>query len=303
MKFSKLHVDFRAGTYGNFLAYILNRFVFAVPGSDFSPFTSMGTSHLGLTNEEYSNNKVVFPCHYSFKYRLITQSGNSQEILNNDGVIRLRVSNVYPVFYNTHIRAGDTPLDIVELEYNTLDKLSSPKFHTIRDTVLQNFGKHENYNRCELRNLFYSTFLDEETELKKFNTWIPVDNQTHYFCIDSIYNYSEFVKELGKVSVFAGKRGWTFDHKTLYPIWNEFIELNQGYNSYLKCWDIINNMLANDNVDINCNLFEEAYINSYITQTFNIYDGTECFGNHYPGDTLQLHHQITNRVKEIRNDL
>jgi hypothetical protein len=314
-----LIVDFWAGSYGNFLSYVLNRFVFNVPNSDFNPFTSFGTSHLGKINSDYQDNKIVYASHYSFNAyldldnvdittrELILSSKETHQLIDDTitltsdtGVIRIVVDDFYPVFYNSLVRAGDTSIDVDNIEFNTLSKLEHFKFLTLKTTIIENLGKHIHYYRSDLRNIFYSSLYENVLGIDKYNKFLPIDNQIYHFNVGKIYDYISFIEELGKISMFVGKRGWDYKHNKLYPLWQEFIEKNQGHQSYKKCQRIIMHILAADDINFNCNILEEAYLNSFITKTFNIFDGMDCFDNQYPTNTKQLHDLIISKVKENR---
>ena len=309
MRFNRLHIDFYAGSYGNFLSYVLNRFIFEVAETNFSPFTALGTSHLGHNIDGYSKNKIVFVSHYSFKGIENIDEWKKQQLIDDiteitpdSGVIRICVDDYYAVFYNGLYRAADIPIDFDELEIDTFKKLKSAKFTGLKKSIVEDLGEHKNYNRSDLRNMFYSSFIDNDLGIDQYNKFDNITSPIFNFPVSSIYDYNKFVEQLGQISVFAGKRGWTYKHEDLYAIWQEFIQRNQGYESYKKCQMIIENILSASNTDIKCNIIEEAYINSFITRAFNLYNGIACFDdNVYPTNTSDIHNLIINQVRKNRD--
>jgi hypothetical protein len=223
-------------------------------------------------------------------------------ITPESGVIRIQVDDYYTILYNGLYRAADVTIDFDELEVDTLEKLNPKKFIYLKQSILNDLGEHKNYNRSDLRNMFYSSFIYDNLGVDQYNNFNQIDNPVYNFPVSTIYNYNKFVEQLGQISTFAGKQGWNYCHDELYPIWNEFIQRNQGYQSYKKCQQIIEHILNASNIDIKCNIIEEAYINSFITRTFNLYDGIACFDeNVYPTNTRDIHNLITNQVRKNRD--
>lgn len=283
MKFHRLQIDYYGGAHGNFLEYLVNRYVFGIESAKFYPFTEQGTSH--VKPQAYIEDRLCESGHYSYNFSL----GNL--IGNNDGIIRITIDKIYPALYNSLTRAGEINLDIDCLEVNTLAKLSEPKFAVIRQDLIDKLGVLDNYPRSEIRNLFYSAMREPKFGADNMQNWAPLSNDYCEFPISAFYNYIELVHYLGQVSLFAGRIGWNYD-SSLYDIWSEFINKNTGYQSYVKCQQIITNMLAGDNIPIECTVLEEAYINFYITDTFNLYSNIDCFTDNYPKTTQELYQAI-----------
>jgi hypothetical protein len=51
-----IKIDYYGGSYGNFLAYILNRYIFKIPSANFDPITDIGASHYKTT--EYQTKRI-----------------------------------------------------------------------------------------------------------------------------------------------------------------------------------------------------------------------------------------------------
>ena len=286
MKFDYVLIDFYGGTHGNFLEFVLNKYILEIESANFTPFTETGTSHIKTL--AYNEDKRFICNHYSF---------NDVEIpAGNNAVIQI-LSDKYSI-YNSVLRAGDVPLDIKNLEYNTLEKLTHKKNHPYAQDIVRQMGERVDYPRSRLRNIFYAKF-NEQKELKKLQNFKDHGLPTFEFPVSSLNDFNNFVNYIGKISIFVGKIGWEYK-VNLYDLWSQFINKNYGFHSFNKCNKIIKNILTATDSNFECDLIEEAYINSYITDAFNIHDDITFEMDIYPNNTKDIYYLIMDKIKKQR---
>lgn len=291
MKFDRVFIDYFSGSHGNFLEYLCNRYLFDIESARFNPFEKNGTSH--VKTPAYLEDRLAEANHYSY-HNLPMQS------TPQSAVVRIVIDLFYPVVYNSIIRGGATSLDIEQLEFNTLDKLTEDKNKPYRIDIVEQFGIQQNYPRDRLRNLFYAKFNEPQFGIEPASVQRDFALPTFEIPLTAFYDYIKLNSYLGELSKFAGKIGWSYN-TDLYPLWSEFMSKNIGYQSYVKCQNIIEKILTNQDYTIECNLLEEAYINSYITSTFNIHSDIVCFNGLYPNNTQDIYNLIINQVRKQRD--
>jgi hypothetical protein len=149
---------------------------------------------------------------------------------------------------------------------------SLPKMKPFLDTLIQDHGIQELYPRKILRNYFYSMFDDPHCGLNMFNTWLPVDNY-HNFQFSSFFSFVDFFEALQKIAKFVNME---FQPSLeLIRLHTEFLSKNQGWQSHIKCSKIAEAIVKQENIELNLNIIEEAWISWKITQAFNLYN-LEC---------------------------
>jgi hypothetical protein len=294
MKYDRVYIDFYGGAHGHFLEYVVNRYLLNVASADFTPFVPSGASH--QTTPAYQEDRKAFSDHYS-PFNL-TIAGK------NNLIVQIHVDLFYPVLYNSILRAGDVSLDIDNLELDTLDKLCHKKHRPLKTTIISTLGEQKNYPRKALRNIFYSKFIEKKFGVEEINRFLDYKQDVYVFPFSAFYDYGQFVEQLGLLSTKLGKISWNYT-TDLSTLWQEFISMNQGYKSYIKCNSIIESIIKNQNKDFSCDLLEEAYINSYITKTFNLYSDIDCFEDKFINNTKEIYQAIVNQINYNRkaNDI
>lgn len=298
-----IHIDYTGGSYGNFLAYIINRYIYQLESANFYPFNKDGAAH--VTTADYIDKSLVTAKHYSHNLKYFSDPVNFSK---DDVLIRIYVDrpNIYHVFYNGVVRAGGFSLDIDHPEIDTIKKLEALRKdkkdnpHSLLklnyDHIIKEFGLRKNYPRSGLRNFYYATLREDEFGLDLMNNFINFDvRSTIYVQVQSFLSLNEFIKELTKIALVVNRR-FNYD-KSFIDMYNNFINKNEGWSSQIKCNKIINDILLGNSVDIKVNILEEAWINCNITQMFDIHEGIECFADNYPVNTKVIHDQIIERLK------
>lgn len=291
-----IQIDFYAGSYGNFLEYILNRYIFDIPSSKkFSPFNKLGSSH-NLLNKEYRDERKVSSGHYSFL-------PDSLELLHKENkVIQIIVDHesLYHVYYNSITRAGDQTIDLSNLEINTISKLDKAggKFDNLRNQITHDYTRLENYPRSAIRNYFYAALNESIYSLDKMNKFIDYDNTIIYKILASKFQTKlTFFKEFQKIAIATGcYRPIAYD-TSLIKMYDKFIDQNKGIQSMIKCSNILEHIISNSNYEFETNILEEALINTKLSELFHIYADIECFNDKYPTNTQDIYTQIINYIK------
>jgi hypothetical protein len=275
-------IDFFGGTHGHFLELVVNH---SIDGNVYdisqNQFTDDGACHL---KEESSDYVPITKCaHYSW---------NDHTFGERDYVIRIVPSqcDMFIAVTNSFLRAGDQKLDIDNLENNTRDKMARlSKLSKFLQTLSDNHGISDSYNRVTLRHYFESMFSDTTVGLEMFTNWTPANN-VHTFNFSDFFRIEQFYESLQKIAQFVNLEFRPSDH--LIKLHEQFLEKNQGWHSHQKCSKIIESIIKKQIVAIDLNIIEEAWISHRISQIFNLYD-LPCFRKEsFPPTTEEIIHHI-----------
>ena len=310
-----IRIDYWGGAYGNFLKYNINRYVYQINSANFDPFNSQGSSHNETTT--YLEESQVCANHFSDFLRSGVDIPNLPQPTKDDVLLRIVIDrlNFYHVYYNNVTRAGEAGLDIENPEIDTLAKAEELKKEIILrnpheeipeailrkvdlyiDFLIKEHGIRKNYSRSALRNYHYATLREDKFGLDNFNKFIDFDTKLLIeFPVQAFTSLNEFVRELQKVSKISTGKYFKYDH-SLSDIYHTFLDKNSGIHSQIKCTKIINDIVAGKSTEFKANILEEAWINCNITQTFDIHDGIDCFGEVYPTNTRVIYDQIIEKV-------
>jgi hypothetical protein len=300
-----IKIDYYGGSYGNFLAYILNRYIFKIPSANFDPINDIGASHYKTT--EYQTKRIVLAEHYSFPPENVklTMPGKDDTVIQ----IQIDSNNLYPVYYNAMVRGGNFGLDVVTPEKDTLEKLDNLvekqiqynfghyKYSAFKNQIIKDHGIQINYPRSIIRNYYYANLREDDLFL------IPATNFLNYdvkekitFPVNSFMSFVSFVRELEKISIKLINQQFHLE-SSFNELYNKFCEKNLGLISSNKCNIILEHILAGHDFEFNANILEEAYINCNITQIFDIHSGIDCFNDSYPTNTKIIYDQIMEKIK------
>lgn len=312
-----IRIDYMSGAYGNFLKYVINRYIYRLKSANFNPFNHLGSSH--STSIDYENDSQVTATHYSFfkkKYKI------DENITADDTLIRIIIDrpNIYHVYYNSVSRAGDITIDLENPEIDTIQKIESLKKEitarlvldklnydqsTINlfldklnyDQLIKDFGVRINYPRASLRNYYYAVLREDKFGLDIFNDFIKFNAETMVeFPVGAFISLEGFIKELKKLSKLITNENFEYD-QSFIELYYSFIEKNLGMRSQIKCDKIINDIFTGNATQFKVNILEEAWINCNITQTFDIHSDIDCFGDVYPTNTKIIHDQIMEKIQ------
>lgn len=269
-------IDFFGGVHGNYLELVVNHWIDQNVSYDITlpQFNSNGACHLKNDNADYC--PITTAQHYSYF---------GMQFNDTDLVIRIvpTQDDLLIAITNSFLRAGDQTLDLENLENNTYEKMSSlPKMAQFVNTLVTNHGLHDRYSRKVLRKYFYSMFDDYEYGLSMFVDWTPVKN-FYNFDFRRFFNFSSFIQGLQEISKFVNLE--FSPTPQLIDLHKNFLQLNQGYHSELKCNKVVEAILHQQSMDLKLNIVEEAWVNYKISKMFNLYDVVELEQDVYPATT------------------
>lgn len=276
-------IDFFGGTHGNFLELMINLFVYQIDFDQTQPFFNQnGACHLKNINPCY--HPVIKQNHYSW-YKIPFDSA--------DTVIEIHCEqkNMLIALTNSFLRAGNQTFDLDNLHQGTIKKLlAMPKAKGFLDTLVIEHGEHENYPRSVIRNYFYSKFNRPEFGLGQVNTFLH-QGKKHVFPFSAFFNLEEFFLNLNRCAFFLEQNFYPNDN--CVRIWNEFMSQNQGYQSQVKCQNILRAILTKSDMKIDTlNLLEEAWIQYMIEEIFRCYNHDMFYAERWPSNTLDLANQV-----------
>lgn len=280
-------IDFFGGLHGHFLELVVNTAI-NQNGYDLSKpqFTQDGACH--LKNFDSSYHKTTVAGHFSF-FKMPFDI--------NDQVIQIvpTADDMLIGLTNCFLRAGDDAIDIVSLEKDTINKLTSfsiGKGTNFANTIKSEHGVAVDYPRSVIRNYFYSMLSDNSLGLDMFTMHDPFPRQKHIFPFRAFFNIGTFYQELNKIANFLNMD--FYPTVELSKLHNEFLQHNQGYFSELKCKQVWQAILHNDSLDIKLNLIEESWINHQVAMCFRCYDLPLLSQDSYPTNTSEISFEIFN---------
>jgi hypothetical protein len=274
-------IDFFGGLHGNYLELVVNYFIDQNNTYDIAlpQFTSLGACHLKNKNTSYV--PITRAGHFS--------SGRYQQPFDHDDFVIRIVPEEHDLLIgitNSFLRAGDQHLDLQQLQHNTHKKLSAlPKLSLFLKTLILNHGVQPHYPKCILRKYFYAMFDDYEHGLGMFTKWQPA-HKFHNFKFRSFFTFSDFFESLQKLAKFVNME--FVPTPQLITLHQNFLAVNQGLASEVKCQQIIESIVCGRSQWIDLNILEEAWINYKISRTFNLYQLPELETNNYPNNTKTI---------------
>lgn len=256
-------IDFHGSTHGHFLEYVTNVWIMKLQSETDSVFTSTGACH--NFSESYKNNRIVRCGHWWWT--------NYQHQLPTESVIRIKFDRFnnqefYIALVNRWYRSGDVTFD----------------------QKLLNISEHIRNSPERFRNQYYHKYILRDA----YSDFPEIPNPIQEFDFKSFFIWSEFCRELYNIAKFLNQP-FTPDRK-LYKLWQEFIERNQGYQSYRRCNTILENVFLEQSTPVNCTPYEEAWINYNITAMTGVDSGPLFNDDLYPPNTLEIYKLIPHYV-------
>lgn len=268
-------IDFFGGLHGNYLELVINHAIDQNPYDISTPqFNDNGACHKKIESNQYQ--PITVAGHFSYFNKTFDSS---------DQVIRIvpKQEDMLIAITNSFLRAGDKTFDLDNLETNTIEKLLYfPKAANFLKILIRDYGETKDYPRGVLRNYFYSMFDDPVNGIDMMTNWLPAQHY-HNFAFESFFDINFFFESLQKIANFVNLR--FLPTPALVNLHFEFLRLNQGYHSQLKCNKIIEAIITNQSMPLKLNIIEEAWVNYRISRTFNLYAVPELEANKYPADT------------------
>jgi hypothetical protein len=263
-----IYLDFFAETHGHFLEYVINTWLFDGPRVE-NIFTPLGTCHLAMRNKNYVDNRAVKARHYSqFNF----------ECDDPDQLIRVSISDDYANWIyqiNRIERAGAVQAE--KLNRNIPERIRKTS-HLYRNNWYAkfNFEKHAYLNSCDWR----------------WNDTVFFD-----FPMESLFEVTDFYQTLYQLSTFLNTK--FVPDVELSKLVENFLKINPGWQSYIKCKKIVEATLANIDLDFECTIAEQALINSLLTRSVGIFDGELFHSDDYPNKTSHMWKLIDHQLKNF----
>jgi len=268
-----IKIDFHGSTHGHFLEYVSNVYIMQTTPSKRNIFKAPSFS---------AHN----PDHYYLKDRII-ECGHffdpiyNLNITDQDQVIRIVIdqsndNTFFIAFTNLLFKAGD-----VGIERQLLN---------IPDSIRA--------DRIKFRNNLYSKFVEREKYANYYGNFLPTMSPVFEFKVESFFSFKNFCVELSKLADFLSQT--FFVDQSLYMLWEEFITKNQGWQSYIKCNQVLEHTFANNAASIDCTVLEEAWINYNLSQVCKLYTGPLFEWEQYPVNTQLMYEIIQTHTKTLR---
>lgn len=281
-------IDFFGGMHGQYLELVINH---AIDQNDYditqNQFFHTGACHLKNSSDGYV--PITRCSHYS---------AYGHRFGEDDFVVRITSApeDMLICVTNSFLRAGDQMLDIDHLEQDTYHKMSClPKLGSFLKTLTDRYGVRRSYPRHILRHYFYSMFAIPEHGLDMFNHWLPA-NRVHEFRFASFFSFEKFYQELQSVAKFFNLE--FRPSADMIVLHENFLRLNQGWHSHIKCSKIIESIIKQENIPLDLNIVEESWIGWRISQIFNIYDLDCTQKENFPEETSIIIREIAQHYEK-----
>ena len=272
-------IDFFGGVHGNFLELVINVFVLQQPFDFNQPvFNNNGACH--LKNQQPTYYPLIKANHWSYFDIPFNSTDELVEIYTPPEFMLAALTN-------SLLRAGDQVLNLNNLHIDTIEKLSAiDKSKIFLDNLIKEHGVQSRYHQNIIRNYFYSAFIDPKCGVNQFNNF-KFTGKKITFPFDAFFSIEKFYYNLNKIAFFFNE---DFHPTTeCSKLHRDFLKVNQGYQSQIKCQQIIDNILNGISSNIeDCNLLEQAWINYRMAELFRCYDHPLLTADTYPTNTKQI---------------
>jgi hypothetical protein len=269
----KIKIDFYGSTHGHFLEYVANVYIMQTAPSLCSIFKPP-TYSAHAADQNYHKNKIITCGHYSNPIYKLT-------IDSKDTVIRILIDNkddnlFFVALTNLMHKAGDIGVE--------KQMLSIPE--SIRNSPV------------DIRNNWYSKFAERNLYADYYTNFTPIDCPVFDFNFCSFFSFEKFCIELNRLAEFLDQT--FFPNKSLYNLWLEFIKYNQGWQSYVKCNQILENIFANNSIPIDCTAMEQGWLNYKLANICRIYQGSMFENKTYPANTQLIYQEINSHLDKLK---
>lgn len=250
-------IDFLAGSHGNFLETVLNKYFGFVEQED--TFTTTGTSH--SKSDTYLNQRVFWARHWFENYQ--------KELSTFNKIVSVRFSKDDLLLLSSVslLRAGDMNINNDDLEVDTRIKLSNRFYKQLLNQIDQSYPFLDqsvaSIDRYVLREFFKFGFRDPESNgywIRQKNMIYPTSTQVLYVDFSSFYNISAFEKAIHQLEQFIDRK---FDFSAnFYHDYSRFLNFIPYCDHKHTCDYIVEAVIDQQQIDIpKLTLFQESYIN------------------------------------------
>lgn len=269
-----IKIDFHGSTHGHFLEYVANVWIMQTTPSETSIFKPP-TYSAHASDINYSKNKIIRCGHFSDP-KFINTSIDPEDTLIRICFDRYNDREFFIAITNLIYKAGDRGVAKQMLE----------------------IPEHIRNSPSALRSNWYSK-INERDAFSNFYVEFPtVDNSLFEFDFRAFFSFSEFCKELSLLAEFLNQT--FFPDQALYNLWSTFIAVNQGYQSFHRCDDFLNNVFANKSFIVDLSPIEQGWINYNLSRICRMYDGPLFDQDHYPKDTQEIYRIVQVHLAGLR---
>jgi len=256
------------GVHGNFLEYIVNRYIFKVSFNG-PVFFSSGAAHAKNNDSEYKENRSAVLKHVSYL--------NDPIPAETKNIIHIVCDYKFNIVLLTNIFHRCMPENV--------NKSVSAK--DIEAFQLERIYKNHNSNaRHVVRNDLYTKLIEGHYGQKEKLNFDGYKN--FHFSYNSFFSLLDFIKELKEIAKFLGMGSLTVDNNLIND-WHDFIAKNQGMSIYQQGQKLLNDILLGNDVEIEENIYIESYINYLLTEILNLFEGPMFSDDVYPKSTKVIH--------------
>ena len=264
-----IKIDFHGSTHGHFLEYVSNVYIMQTTPSKASIFRPP-TYSTHNRDHHYLKDRVIVCGHFSA----------SNKIKNNDTVVRIVIPSNDNMFF----------IAVTNLMYKVADIGFEKQQLSIPEDI--------RHNPAEYRNNWYSKFNQRDEYAEYYNDFSAISNSVFEFPFDAFFSYKDFCIALCSLADFLNQS--FFPDQSLYALWSEFIQYNQGWQSFNKCNYIIDSMFSGQRIDIDCTIIEQGWINFNLSKMCKMYQGSMFSDSVYPVDTAIAHSAIQLHLRSLR---
>ena len=150
------------------------------------------------------------------------------------------------------------------------------------------------------RNNWYSKLLERESYVTQYHNFLPLTNAVFNFSFNSFFCFTDFCKELNSLAQFLNQT--FFPDESLYALWCQFIKVNQGWQSYIKCNQILEDVFSNNSVRISCSVLEQGWINYNLSKMCRLYNGKIFKDIDYPDNTQIIYNLVKDHLAELKDN-
>lgn len=269
-----IKIDFHGSTHGHFLEYVTNVYIMQTTASKTNIFKPP-TYSAHAPDHNYLDNRLIVCGHFS-------NPAHKGDIDKDDTVIRITIDpNNDKLFFvaltNLMFKAGD-----IEFETKMLNVPQS-----VRDDPVA------------LRNNWFSKFNERHTFANFYAEFNDIDNPIFEFQFHTFFCFSDFCAELSRLSEFL-QQVFCPD-QSLYDLWREFIHYNQGWQSWTKCNHLLENILSNGDVNIECSVLEQGWINYNLSKICRMYSGPVFDSIVYPTNSQSVYRLVQDHNQVLKS--
>lgn len=263
----QVSIDFVAGSHGQFLEFVCNKFIANLPETDYNPFNALGASH--SRSAGYHKQKVFLATHYS-NYKLTVFPT----------VIRIRfaIDDLLNLNSVSLLRAADVGIDNDVLEKDTYHKLNNEFYISLLENICRAYpdvnlsASNPNCPRYVLREFFKFGFKDPENhglmQLQRQMTY-DLSHKVFDFDFKNFYNSDMFVGSINALAQWLGRK--VSNLPALVELHHEFLQKQIYRNSKAQADDIVSAVKNQQDKNIpRLSLLQESYINAMLENLYQV---------------------------------